>query len=152
MLGGGHSRAQASSLNLLHSCLHITSYSPILHWLPLLSINAIVKSWHPSHQAAYSSELLLVRRCGGHRLPGGNFPPVLDSAPSPTGHRRSPRVFGRNGNAVLRDSTHSPVLEIRGFRVTLGTAVTRVSPQSLNRSWKNTRVGGKSRYMHRECL
>lgn len=114
------------------------SYSPAT---PLLSINAIVKGWHPSHRAAYSSELPLAR-CGGHRLPGRSFPPVLDSAPLPTGHRRSPRVFGRNGNAVFRESTHSPVLEMRGFRVTLGIAVPRVSPQSLNRSWKNMRVSG----------
>lgn len=146
MLGGGCSRAQAPSSNLLLSCLHTNRYSPVM---PLLSINAIVKSWHPSHRAAYSSELPLARRCGGHRLPGRSFPPALDSAPSPTGHRRSPRVFGRNGNAVLHDSTHSPVLEIRVFRVMLSIAVTRVSPRSLNRSWKNVRVGGKPRHMHR---
>ena len=148
--GAGRRPFQSSSLQF-EPPTFMSTHSPLQSHYALVAA-AVVKSWHPSHRAAYSSELPLARRCGGHRLPGGSSPPALDSAPSPTGHRRSPRVFGRNGNAVLRDSTHSPVLEIRRFRVTLGIAVTRVSPESLNGSWKNMRVGGKPRCTHRECL
>lgn len=50
---GGHSRAQASSPNLLCSHLHLTSCSPIKHCLPALPVAAGTQAT----RAAYSSGL-----------------------------------------------------------------------------------------------